>query len=134
MTFKIFNCYKGFVEVDVGEKEINFIVVTVLQGDEVARIYFKDGTSVKIDACHMFDMMYRTINFYDGVYVVTPDKLDEWIDIGNQYNNPVNTRLDLFCDLDEIDDIDIPVNNVSIIQSRRRGDDESPSGISVLSH
>ena len=124
MTFKIFNCYKGFVEIDVGQKEINFIVVTVLQGDEVVRIYFKDGTSVKVDSCWVFGTLIRTMSFHDGIYVVTSDKLKEWIDIGDSYNNPVYVRLSAFYNIDSIDDLDDTVNGVKIAQSKHRNDYE----------
>lgn len=125
MTFKIFNCYKGFVEVDVGQKEINFIVVTVLQGDEVVRIYFKDGTSVKVDSCGVFDGLHRTVDFYDDTYVVKTDRLNKWVDIGEESENPVNTRQNYFSSIDSIDGLDETVNGVKIAQSKRRDDNEA---------
>lgn len=124
MTFKIFNCYKGFVEVDVGQKEIDFIVVTVLQGDEVVRIYFKDGTSVEVDPCGVFDGLMRTVDFYDDTYVVKTDRLNKWIDIGNQSDRPVHTRMSYFSSIESIDDLDETVNGVKIAQSKRRNDDD----------
>ena len=124
MTFKIFNCYKGFVEVDVGQKEINFIIVTVLQGDEIVRIYFKDGTSVEVDSCGVFDGLQRTVDFYDDTYVVLPDRLTKWIDIGENSKNPVNTRRSYFSNIDSIDDLSETVNGVKIAQSKRRDDNE----------
>lgn len=124
MTFKIFNCYNGFVEVDVGQKEIDFIVVTVLQGDEVVRIYFKDGTSVKVDSCHVFGTLFRNMSFFDGTYVVKSDKLKEWMDIDDQCSNPAYARLDAFCDIKSIDSLDETVNGVRIAQSKRRDDNE----------
>lgn len=124
MTFKIFNCYNGFVEVDVGQKEIDFIVVTVLQGDEVVRIYFKDGTSVEIDSCHVFDSLQRTVDFYDDTYVVLPDRLTKWIDIGESSKNPVDTRRVYFNSIDSIDSLDETVNGVKIAQSKRRDDND----------
>ena len=125
MTFKIFNCYKGFVEIDVGQKEIDFIVVTVLQGDEVVRIYFKDGTSVKVDSCWVFDGLHRAVDFYDDTYVVKTDRLNKWIDIGEESENPVNTRQNYFSSIDSIDDLDETVNGVKIAQSKRRDDDDA---------
>lgn len=124
MTFKIFNCYKGFVEIDVGQKEINFIVVTVLQGDEIVRIYFKDGTSVEFDSCGVFDSLQRTVDFYDATYVVLPDRLTKWIDIGENSKNPVNTRRNYFSSIDSIDSLDETVNGVKIAQSKRRDDND----------
>lgn len=125
MTFKIFNCYKGFVEVDVGQKEINFIVVTVLQGDEVVHIYFKDGTSVKVDSCGVFDGLHRTVDFYDDTYVVKTDRLNKWIDIGEKHEDPVNTRRSYFSSIESIDGLDETVNGVKIAQSKRRDDDDA---------
>lgn len=133
MTFKIFNCYKDFVEVDVGQKEINFIVVTVLQGDEIVRIYFKDGTSVKVDSCHVFDDLARTVDFYDDTYVVLPDRLTKWIDIGNQSDRPVNTRQNYFSSIDSIDSLDETVNGVKIAQSKRRDDDDGADDLHFTS-
>lgn len=123
MTFKIFNCYNGFVEVDVGQKEIDFIVVTVLQGDEVVRIYFKDGTSVEIDPCGVFDDLFRIVDFYDGVYIVKPDRLSKWVDIGEKSKNPVKTRQSFFSNIESFDDLNQTVNGVKIAQSKRRNDD-----------
>lgn len=133
MTFKIFNCYKGFVEVDVGQKEIDFIVVTVLQGDEVVQVYFKDDTSVKVDSCSVFGTLFRNMAFYDGVYVVKSDKLKEWMDIDDQYNNPAYARLNAFCGIKSIDSLDKTVNGVKIAQSKRRNDnDECASALENL--
>lgn len=124
MTFKIFNCYNGFVEVDVGQKEINFIVVTVIQDDEVVDIYFKDGTSVEIDSCFVFDNLVRTVDFHDATYVVKADRLKEWVDIGNQSDHPMIERLTTFGDMDGIYDLNETVNGVRIAQSKRRDDNE----------
>lgn len=124
MTFKIFNCYNGFVEVDVGQKEIDFIVVTVIQGDEIVRIYFKDGTSVEVDSCEVFDGLQRTVDFYDDTYVVLPDRLTKWIDIGENSKSPVNIRRSYFSNIDSIDDLSETVNGVKIAQSKRRDDNE----------
>lgn len=125
MTFKIFNCYNGFVEVDVGQKEINFIVVTVIQGDEIVRIYFKDGTYVKVDSCGVFDGLHRTVDLYDDTYVVKTDRLNKWVDIGEESENPVNTRQNYFSSIDSIDGLDETVNGVKIAQSKRRDDNEA---------
>ena len=123
MTFKIFNCYNGFVEVDVGQKEIDFIVVTVVQGCEIIHIYFKDGTSVEVDSCGVFDGLFRTVDFYDDTYVVKTDRLSKWIDIGEKHENPVKTRQSYFSSIDSIDSLDETVNGVKIAQSKRRDDD-----------
>lgn len=124
MTFKIFNCYKGFVEVDVGQKEIDFIVVTVIQGDEIVHIYFKDGTSVEVDPCFVFDDLARTVDFYDDAYVVKTDRLKKWIDIGEESKNPVDVRRVYFSSIDSIDGLDETVNGVKIAQSKHRDDDD----------
>ena len=133
MTFKIFNCYNGFVEVDVGQKEIDFIVVTVLQGDEVVRIYFKDGTSVEVDSCGVFDGLNRTVDFYDDTYVVKTDRLSKWVDIGNSSDRPVNTRRSYFSNIESIDDLDETVNGVKIAQSKRRDDDDAADDLHTSS-
>ena len=133
MTFKIFNCYKGFVEVDVGQKEINFIVVTVLQGDEIVQVYFKDGTSVEIDPCGVFDGLARTVDFYDDTYVVLPDRLNKWIDIGNSSDRPVKTRQNYFSSIKSIDSLDETVNGVKIAQSKRRDDNDGADDLHTSS-
>lgn len=114
MTLKIFNSYNGFVEVDVGQKEIDFIVVTVVQGCEIIQIYFKDGTSVEVDQRIVSVGMPMTLLFYDGTYVVTPDKLKEWIDIGDSSDRPAFYRLETFCELYNFNNLSETINDVKI--------------------
>lgn len=120
MTFKIFTVEDDFVEVDIGQKEVDFMVVTILQGGEIIQVYFKDGTSVEINQQLVFNIRSRTSIWYDGVYVVMSDKLKEWADIGNSSDNPIFTRLNNFSDIDSVDDLNGTINGVKIAQSKRK--------------
>lgn len=56
-------------------KEIDYITVQVLSGDEVLYIYFKDGTHRKIDSSDT-----RERDYFDGEYDVCSDQLIKWIE------------------------------------------------------
>ena len=50
MKFKIYDYDNEKVEVEVPDKPIDHITVTILSGDETGVIYFKDGTTQSFDA------------------------------------------------------------------------------------
>lgn len=58
-------------------KPIDSIEVSVISGDEVITINYKDGTSESHDAGDD-----RYLDLYDGFYVVFEDQLEDWAAIG----------------------------------------------------
>ena len=49
------------------------ISVTILSGDETIDVYYEDGTVEHFDSCDT-----RTVNYFDGNYVVMGEKLKKW--------------------------------------------------------
>ena len=58
-------------------KPIDSIEVSVISGDEVITINYKDGTSESHDASDD-----RYLDLYDGFYIVFEDQLEDWAAIG----------------------------------------------------
>ena len=58
-------------------KPIDSIEVSVISGDEIITINYKDGTSENHDASDD-----RYLDLYDGFYVVFEDQLEDWAAIG----------------------------------------------------
>lgn len=75
MKFNIYNFMNKAIEVDTGDKEIKYIMVSVISGDEFIHIHYTDGTisSYKSD--------FALIDYYDGGYVVPKDDIQKWIDL-----------------------------------------------------
>ena len=73
MKFKIYDYDNKKVEVEVPDKPIDHITVTILSGDETGIIYFKDGTTQSFDAsdCRSFD-------YFDDEYIVNDMFIKEW--------------------------------------------------------
>lgn len=73
MKFKIYDYDNENVEVEVPDKPIHHITVTILSGDETGVIYFKDGTTQSFDAsdCRSFD-------YFDDEYIVNDMFIKEW--------------------------------------------------------
>ena len=65
MKFKIYDYDNKKVEVEVPDKPIHHITVTILSGDETGIIYFKDGTTQSFDASDC-----RNTNCFDEEYIV----------------------------------------------------------------
>ena len=74
MKFKIYDYDNEKVEVEVPDKPIDHITVTILSGDETGVIYFKDGTTQSFDASDC-----RNTSCFDGEYDVLGKVVDEWI-------------------------------------------------------
>lgn len=91
MKFNIYNYDNEPTEVDTGDKEIKYIKVEVVTGDEWIQIHYEDGT----------ESHYRSdrasINFYDGDYSVPKEKIQEWIDLEKVTNRTISYyRLEVF--------------------------------------
>ena len=91
MKFNIYNYDNEPTEVDTGDKEIKYIKVEVVTGDEWIQIHYEDGT----------ESHYRSdrasIHFYDGDYSVAKEKIKEWIDLEKVTNRTISYyRLEVF--------------------------------------
>ncbi len=91
MKFNIYNYDNEPTEVDTGDKEIKYIKVEVVTGDEWIQIHYEDGT----------ESHYRSdrasINFYDGDYSVPKERIQEWIDLEKVTNRTISYyRLEVF--------------------------------------
>ena len=91
MKFNIYNYDNEPTEVDTGNKEIKYIKVEVVTGDEWIQIHYEDGT----------ESHYRSdrasINFYDGDYSVPKERIQEWIDLEKVTNRTISYyRLEVF--------------------------------------
>ena len=82
------------VEVEIPDKPILAINVTVLSGDETGSILFADGTKLEFDASDC-----RLESFYDGSYSVRGnERIEAWLNFkpsGNRLTLSYE-RLDLF--------------------------------------
>lgn len=76
MKFKIYDYDNKSVEVEIPDKPIHYIMVTILGGDETGTVYFEDGTSQTFNSSE-----YRIIDIFDGCYVVMRDEVNKWISI-----------------------------------------------------
>lgn len=73
MKFKIYDYNNAKVEVEVPDKPIHHITVTILSGDETGIVYFKDGTTQSFDASDC-----RNTDYFDDEYIVYDMFIKEW--------------------------------------------------------
>ena len=62
------------VEIELKDDRITKIFVKILSGDEVIEVYYKDGSCEKFDSSND-----RTIDYFDGTYIVSKDKVQQWL-------------------------------------------------------
>ena len=74
MKFKIYDYDNEKVEVEVPDKPIDHITVTILSGDETGVIYFKDGTTQSFDASDC-----RNMGVFDDEYIVDDMHIKDWM-------------------------------------------------------
>lgn len=74
MKFKIYDYDNKATIVEISDKPIHHITVTILSGDETGIIYFKDGTTQSFDASDC-----RNTSYFDSEYDVLGKVVDEWI-------------------------------------------------------
>ena len=74
MKFNIYNNECVPTKVNIGDKEILFINVIIINGDEIIRVYYKDQTTETYDSGRM-----RFHNLYDYSYILLPEDIEEWI-------------------------------------------------------
>ena len=73
MTITIYDYVNRPTEVQLPDKEIECISITVLSGDETGFVLFNDGSTLPFDASDC-----RLMNYFDDNYVVTKDNLEAW--------------------------------------------------------
>ena len=83
MKFKIYDYNNAKVEVEVPDKPIHHITVTILSGDETGIVYFKDGTTQSFDASDC-----RNTDYFDDEYIVYDMFIKEWA--------AINPKVDMF--------------------------------------
>lgn len=74
MTIRIYDYDDNAVKIEIPDKPIKCIDITVLSGDETGTIRFEDGTRLDFDAS---DDRYES--FYDGLYFVEGDDIRRWL-------------------------------------------------------
>lgn len=76
MKFKVYDYDNKATEVEILDKPIQSILVTILSGDETGTVYFEDGTEQRFDASDC-----RNTDHFDGAYVVNGDEVTKWTSI-----------------------------------------------------
>ena len=74
MTIRIYDYDDNAVKIEIPDKPIKSIDVTVLSGDETGTIRFEDGTQFDFDASND-----RNTDFFDGSYFVEGDDIVRWL-------------------------------------------------------
>ena len=75
MYLRIYDYKNKAKDIELPDKEIQTIYVTVLTGDEVVEVTFKDGSIEEYDSSDS-----RLIDYYDGSYEVAEDMIEKWMD------------------------------------------------------
>lgn len=96
MKFNIYNYNNEPTEIDIGNKEIEYITVEVISGDEWIHIHYEDGTKSH----------YRSdtalIPLYDGGYIVRKEEIQKWIELEKvTYDTISYHRLEKFTEEEE---------------------------------
>lgn len=74
MKFNIYDYQNKPTKVDTGKRQIDYIEVSVLSGDEVVEIHYTNGLSKRFDSSDT-----RWCGFLDAEYRVTNKNLEDWI-------------------------------------------------------
>lgn len=74
MTMTVFDFENREVKIELPDKPIKAISVTVLSGDETGTVIFDDGTTVDFDASY-----WRICDFFDGSYTVIGEQVSDWL-------------------------------------------------------
>ena len=74
MKFNIYDYKDNAVEIDTKGKDVASISVEVISGDERIEILYKCGCFTVVDSSSD-----RFINYYDGCYTLSGDRLTEWM-------------------------------------------------------
>ena len=71
----IYDYDNNAVEIELPDKPIAAINVSVVSGDETGSVVFKDGTVIPFDASDC-----RIMGFDDGFYCVCGEDIQAWLD------------------------------------------------------
>ena len=82
MKFKIYDYDNKATVVEIPDKPIDRIEVTILSGDETGIVYFKDGTTQSFDASDS-----RWTDYFDDEYIVDDMYIKEWVAINPKVDN-----------------------------------------------
>lgn len=74
MKFNIYGHKDNAVEIDTKGRKVASISVDVISGDERIEIMYENGSFVMVDSSSN-----RYINYYDGSYELSGDKLLKWM-------------------------------------------------------
>lgn len=69
----IFEFDNTAVEIELPDKPIAAIHITVISGDETGKVIFDDGTDIAFDASNR-----RLVDLVDGSYTVPREKIPDW--------------------------------------------------------
>ena len=75
MKFNIYDYKDNAVEIDTKGREVASISVEVVSGDECIEIMYENGSFGMVDSSSN-----GCINYYDGGYELSGDKLSEWME------------------------------------------------------
>ena len=75
MKFNIYDYKDNAVEIDTKGKDVESISVEVISGNERIEIMYENGAFATIDSSSD-----RFINYHDGDYELSGDKLSEWME------------------------------------------------------
>ena len=73
-TLTIYDYDDTPVEIELPDKVISAIHVTILSGDETGEVVFEDGSSLDFDASNS-----RIMSYYDGGYTVCGPMIEKWM-------------------------------------------------------
>lgn len=76
MKFKIYDYANKATVVEIPDKPIHHITVTIISGDETGTVYFKDGTTQSFDASNC-----RSTDYFDDEYIIDFAYIKEWTSI-----------------------------------------------------
>lgn len=76
MLIKLINYDGTRTTINTCEKEIKYLLVVIVTGDEVVYTYYKDGTKEEYDSNIDGN---RSINFFDDVYIVEKKDIKKFI-------------------------------------------------------
>ena len=79
MKFKIYDYLDNPTLIDTGNKKIKYLKVSVITGNEVVAIYYKDGTIRKY-----YSNENEKKEYFYGRYIIPGNKIKEWILLGEE--------------------------------------------------
>lgn len=73
-TMTIYDFDDKPTRIELPDKAISAICVSVISGDETGEVLFEDGSTIPFDASNC-----RLMDFYDGSYSVRGRLIDRWL-------------------------------------------------------